>query len=190
MSVWPSLLCLCVFCPLTVTTTKRLCERVHMCMTGRQNEKGWKWHDFLTMWYLEASNTSHSLPSTYPLLLSWVNVTSSHFLSLKCPLSDLQSSLLLIFQRISSPLCASLFECAVYVWLCLCVHSEEWYKCVPEWISQSVNETNNETQRMQGSRAAYRKDRARSSMAVFYIEVRTLNWLLTNPRRLLSLRGL
>lgn len=33
-------LSVCVLYPLTFTTTKRLYEHVHMCMTERQSEKG------------------------------------------------------------------------------------------------------------------------------------------------------
>lgn len=36
-------LSLCVLYPLTFTTTKRLYEHVHMCMTERQSEKGSNW---------------------------------------------------------------------------------------------------------------------------------------------------
>lgn len=101
-----------------------------------------KWHDFLTMWRLEVALTSHAFFSFHIYPFAFM----SKCYKFTFPISEMPLVWFTIFSvayfsQNKQPLCAGVFECAVYAWQCLCVHSKEWCECVPEWFSQWMKPT-------------------------------------------------
>lgn len=143
-----------------------------------------KWHDFLTMWRLEVALTSHAF---FPFHISPFAFMSKCY-KFTFPISEMPLVWFTIFSvayfsQNKQPLCAGVFECAVYAWQWLCVHSKEWCECVPEWFSRWMKPTMRHKEPREWKRHIERP-RWEVPWLFFYMQVRSLHWLHTKPCRL------